>query len=356
MVQLNLALREINCKIVYFGCGLGGKTTNLEMVHQKADPDNRGELTSIATESDRTLFFDFMPLDLGEVSGMKVKFQLYTVPGQVYYNSTRKLVLRGADAVIFIADSQESKMDENVESLENLEECLREQGRSLEEMPHVIQFNKRDLEGAMSIDEMSRVLNRYDAPVFEGVASTGEGVTETLKAAAGLLLEKVKAMSMDSAAKPDAKARRDAASIRTPLEAQRPVTDRERLQGGLGGDSASRPGTGTHRLADRVTPLGGAPVNPGPTHAPSAVAAAAAATVKTPQESITSAPEAAAVRPSVRAPQAREGSGFTTSPNASRSIMVASKSKRGGGGGGKIAVALAVLAAAGTAAWYFLLR
>lgn len=195
MVQLNLALREINCKIVYFGPGLSGKTTNLEIVHQKAPDSSKGELTSIATESDRTLFFDFMPLNLGKVGGMQTKFQLYTVPGQVYYNSTRKLVLRGADGVVFVADSSPSKMEENIESLDNLEECLREQGRSLSEMPHVLQWNKRDLPDAMSPEDMNQILNRHDVPTVEAVASKGDGVIETFKALSALVLEKVKGMT-----------------------------------------------------------------------------------------------------------------------------------------------------------------
>ena len=195
MVQLNLALREINCKIVYFGPGLSGKTTNLEVVHEKAPEQSKGELTSIATESDRTLFFDFMPLNLGTVGGMKTKFQLYTVPGQVYYNSTRKLVLRGADGVIFVADSSEAKMAENIESLDNLEECLKEQGRSLAEMPHVLQWNKRDLPDAMDPEELDKVLNRYGAPAVEAMANKGDGVIETFKALSSLVLEKVKTMA-----------------------------------------------------------------------------------------------------------------------------------------------------------------
>lgn len=197
MVQLNLALREINCKIVYFGPGLSGKTTNLEVVHNRAPEDSRGELTSIATESDRTLFFDFMPLNLGSVGGMKTKFQLYTVPGQVYYNSTRKLVLRGTDGVVFVADSSPSKMEENIESLDNLEECLREQGRSLAEIAHVIQFNKRDLPDALTMEEMERQLNRYGVPCVPAVASKGDGVVDTFKALSSLVLEKVKAMAAE---------------------------------------------------------------------------------------------------------------------------------------------------------------
>ncbi len=195
MVQFNLALREINCKVVYFGPGLSGKTTNLEVVHQKAPEESRGVLSSIATESDRTLFFDFMPLNLGTVGGMKTKFQLYTVPGQVYYNSTRKLVLRGADGVVFVADSNPEKMAENLESLQNLEDCLREQGRSLADTPHVIQFNKRDLPNVMSCDEMGKALNRYGMPCFEAVASKGTGVIETFKGLSMLVLQKVKALA-----------------------------------------------------------------------------------------------------------------------------------------------------------------
>jgi signal recognition particle receptor subunit beta len=192
MVQINLALREINCKVVYFGCGLGGKTTNIEVVHERATDKSRGELTSIATESDRTLFFDFMPLDIGMVSGMRVKFQLYTVPGQVYYNSTRKLVLRGADAVIFIADSQHTKRQENLDSIDNLRECLMEQGRTLDDMPHIIQFNKSDMPDRMSAELMERELNLHGAETFSAVASTGEGVCETFKAMAKTLLDRIR--------------------------------------------------------------------------------------------------------------------------------------------------------------------
>jgi signal recognition particle receptor subunit beta len=197
MVQFNLALREINCKVVYFGPGLSGKTTNLEVVHQKAPEESRGVLSSIATESDRTLFFDFMPLNLGTVSGMKTKFQLYTVPGQVYYNSTRKLVLRGADGVVFVADSNPDKMAENLESLQNLDDCLKEQGRSLKDIPHVIQFNKQDLPNALSSDQMQKALNRFGVPCFGAVANQGTGVIETFKGLSVLVLQKVKSMAAE---------------------------------------------------------------------------------------------------------------------------------------------------------------
>jgi signal recognition particle receptor subunit beta len=215
MVQFNLALREINCKVVYFGPGLSGKTTNLEVVHKKAPEESRGVLSSIATESDRTLFFDFMPLNLGTVGGMKTKFQLYTVPGQVYYNSTRKLVLRGADGVVFVADSNPEKMAENLESLQNLEDCLKEQGRTLKDIPHVIQFNKRDLPNVMSVPEMERALNRFGVPCFEAIAAQGNGVVETFKGLSALVLQKVKSMAAERPA-PQPAAPSPAASAGTP--------------------------------------------------------------------------------------------------------------------------------------------
>jgi signal recognition particle receptor subunit beta len=189
MVQINFALKEVNCKVVYYGPGMSGKTTNLEIVHKKAPEQNRGELTSISTDGDRTLFFDYMPLDLGTIAGMRTKFQLYTVPGQVYYNSTRKLVLQGVDGVVFVADSDPNKMKENQESLANLEENLREYGKDLRTLPHVFQWNKRDIPGALPPAELSSQMNRFGAPTFEAVARTGEGVFPTLKALAALVLE-----------------------------------------------------------------------------------------------------------------------------------------------------------------------
>ncbi len=191
MVQINFALKEVNCKIVYYGPGMSGKTTNLEIVHQKAPEENKGDLTSISTDGDRTLFFDFMPLDLGNVAGMRTKFQLYTVPGQVYYNSTRKLVLQGVDGVIFIADSDSEKMAENIESYENLIENLEEYGKDVRELPHVIQYNKRDHPRAMAVEEIDRQMNRFGVPTFEAVAVTGEGVFPTLKVLAGMVLESI---------------------------------------------------------------------------------------------------------------------------------------------------------------------
>ncbi|TET36391.1 MAG: GTPase, partial [Planctomycetota bacterium] len=189
MVQINFALKEVNCKIVYYGPGMSGKTTNLEVVHQKAPGHAKGELTSIATEGDRTLFFDFLPLDLGQVAGMRTKFQLYTVPGQVYYNATRKLVLQGADGIIFVADSQVGKEAENLESLKNLQDNLAAYRMSLDSMPFIIQYNKRDLPNVMSVDECQAKLNPFNAPYFEASAITGEGVFPTLKKLASMVLE-----------------------------------------------------------------------------------------------------------------------------------------------------------------------
>ncbi len=193
MVQINFALKEVNCKIVYYGPGLSGKTTNLEVVHNKAPKSNVGDLTSIATEGDRTLFFDFLPLNLGQVAGMQTKFQIYTVPGQVYYNSTRKLVLQGSDGVVFVADSRRGKMDENIESLKNLEENLREYGLDINTIPLVIQYNKRDLDDIHTVDELNEILNKYNAPTFEAVAVTGEGVFPTLKKLSSMVLEHLNA-------------------------------------------------------------------------------------------------------------------------------------------------------------------
>jgi signal recognition particle receptor subunit beta len=191
MVQINFARKEINCKIVYYGPGLSGKTTSLEVVHQRTPQGHKGELTSISTDGDRTLFFDFMPLDLGTIAGMKVKFHLYTVPGQVYYNSTRKLVLLGADGIIFVADSTPGRMDDNNQSMENLRENLMEMGRDLNKLPLVIQYNKRDLPSPIPLAELEAKLNPNKVPTFETSAKTGEGIFQALKAISALVLEDI---------------------------------------------------------------------------------------------------------------------------------------------------------------------
>lgn len=192
MTFINYASREINCKIVYYGPGLCGKTTNLQYIFDSTAPQARGKLISLATETDRTLFFDFMPLELGTVRGFKTRFHLYTVPGQVFYDASRKLILKGVDGVVFVADSQEERMDANVESLYNLEENLRAQGYDPEKIPYVLQLNKRDLPNVLPLEEITAELRRNGEPVIEAVASSGPGVFDTLKAVAKQVLTELR--------------------------------------------------------------------------------------------------------------------------------------------------------------------
>jgi signal recognition particle receptor subunit beta len=191
MTFINYASREINCKIVYYGPGLCGKTTNLQWIYDKTNPGAKGKLISLATETDRTLFFDFLPLELGTVRGFKTRFHLYTVPGQVFYDASRKLILKGVDGVIFVADSQVERMDANAESLDNLVINLRTQGYDLMTLPYVLQLNKRDLPNVASVEEMKRLLIKKEEPVIEGVAMKGVGVFETLKGVAKLVLSEL---------------------------------------------------------------------------------------------------------------------------------------------------------------------
>jgi signal recognition particle receptor subunit beta len=188
MSFINYASREINCKIVYYGPGLCGKTTNLQHVYQKTAPDAKGKMISLATETERTLFFDFLPLALGEIRGFKTRFHLYTVPGQVFYDASRKLILKGVDGVVFVADSQEERLDANIESLDNLRTNLEEQGYDLDKIPFVIQYNKCDLPNVTPLEELRALLNPRGVPEFQACATTGEGVFETLKAVAKLIL------------------------------------------------------------------------------------------------------------------------------------------------------------------------
>lgn len=192
MSFINYASREINCKIVYYGPGLCGKTTNLQFVYQKTAPEAKGKMISLATETERTLFFDFLPLALGEIRGFKTRFHLYTVPGQVFYDASRKLILKGVDGVVFVADSQEERLDSNIESLENLKVNLEEQGYELEKLPFVVQYNKCDLPNISDLDELRELLNPWGVPEFQACATTGEGVFETLKAVAKLILLELK--------------------------------------------------------------------------------------------------------------------------------------------------------------------
>jgi len=188
MTFINYASREINCKLVYYGPGLGGKTTNIKHVYERTNPGSKGKMISLATETDRTLFFDFLPLDLGEIRGFRTRFHLYTVPGQVFYDASRKLILKGVDGVVFVADSQAARMEANLESLRNLELNMKDQGYDLRTIPYVLQFNKRDLPTAIPVDEMKKKLQFKDEPVFEAVASQGTGVFETLKTIAKMVL------------------------------------------------------------------------------------------------------------------------------------------------------------------------
>src|SRR5712672_542730 len=192
MSMINYASREINCKLVYYGPGLGGKTTNLEHIYGKVSPNTRGKMISLATETERTLFFDFLPVDLGTIRGFKTRFHLYTVPGQVFYDASRKLILKGVDGVVFVADSQIERMEANIESLDNLRLNLTEQGYDLDKLPYVIQYNKRDLPNAAPLDQLRNVLNPTKVQEFEACATSGVGVFDTLKAVAKAVLTELK--------------------------------------------------------------------------------------------------------------------------------------------------------------------
>ena len=182
MSFINYSSREINCKIVYYGPGLGGKTTNIQFIYDKTGNGAKGKLISLATETERTLFFDFLPIELGTIRGFKTRFHLYTVPGQVFYDASRKLILKGVDGVVFVADSQEPRMDANVESIRNLRENLRDHGYNLDKVPYVLQLNKRDLPTALPVQDLVKALRIKGEPVYEAVAPKGVGVFETLKA------------------------------------------------------------------------------------------------------------------------------------------------------------------------------
>ena len=191
MSYVNHMAKEINCKIVYYGPGLCGKTTNLNVVYARTKQEARGKMIQLATETERTLFFDFLPIDLGTIGGYKVRMHLYTVPGQVFYDASRKLVVRGADGVVFVADSQPGRREANIESLENLELNMTENGQSLDVVPYAIQYNKRDVPDAVPIDELRRDLNPKGVPDFEAAAVTGAGVFETLKGISRMVLSRL---------------------------------------------------------------------------------------------------------------------------------------------------------------------
>src|SRR4030043_515492 len=201
MATINYAAREISVKIVYYGPGLSGKTTNLQIIHRKIPGNTKSDMVSLATEQDRTLFFDFLPMDLGKIKGFNTKFHLYTVPGQVYYNATRKLVLRGVDGIVFIADSAADKMDENFESFKNMEENLAEYGYKKETIPIIIQYNKRDLPNALAIEQINNTFNKYHLPWNEAIANKGKGVFESLKLIGKFVIDQLNQKYAPTAAK-----------------------------------------------------------------------------------------------------------------------------------------------------------
>ena len=192
MSFVNYYSKEVNCKIVYYGPGLGGKTTNIQHVYQKTSGENKGKIISLSTENERTLFFDFLPLDLGEIRGFRTRFHLYTVPGQVFYEASRKLILRGVDGIVFVADSQVDRMDANLESLKSLEKNLEEQGHDISKIPLAMQWNKRDIPNIVPTEELNKQLNKWNAPAFEAVATAGNGVFDTLKTVSKLVLMNLK--------------------------------------------------------------------------------------------------------------------------------------------------------------------
>jgi len=196
MAFINYSSREINVKLVYYGPGLGGKTTNIQYIHQKTNPDTRGKLISLATETERTLYFDFLPVQLGEIRGFKTRFQMYTVPGQVFYDASRKLILKGVDGIVFTADSQIERMDANLESLDNMKENLIENDLHINDVPWVMQYNKRDLPSAVGVKELSSMLNTTNVPEFEAIATQGVGVFETLKTIARMVIKNLRTKSM----------------------------------------------------------------------------------------------------------------------------------------------------------------
>lgn len=386
MVQINFAAREVNCKIVYYGPGRCGKTTNLQVVHAKAPGGSTGELVSIATETDRTLYFDFLPLDLGTVAGMRTKFQLYTVPGQVYYDATRKLVLQGADGVVFVADSNPSMLQENIESLENLAKNLKENGIDINDLPLVLQWNKRDLPNAMPVDEMNAKINRNDWPTVEAVAVNGDGVFQSLKVISQQVIKK---LNRDQGYSEDGTTRGKRPGIRAaapppppaaaakapppppppgaprpaappPPAAPRPAAPPPPAA------TAPRPQAPPPAAAPRpqAPPPAAAPrpAAPAPATAPKPAAVAAMASASAPvaapkPPSQTSAPARPAPPPPASASKSATLSA-TTSGNRARVSHPALEGVKDEGGGKGIAILLflLVIAGGGAAAWWFFLR
>ncbi len=313
MVQINFGQREVSCKLVYYGPGMSGKTVNLEIIHQKAPDSAKGEMVSIATETDRTLYFDFLPLDLGQVAGMHTKFQLYTVPGQIYYNATRKLVLQGVDGVIFVADSSAEKMDENIESMQNLRDNLAEQGLNLDDLPLVIQWNKRDLPSALPVAELNAKLNPLGVPTVEAIAKDGKGVFPTLKELSKIVIEKLNRENAPGAAR-----RRTANAIpppstptppRTPVASGPPPLPRHPGTATVATPPRQAMTSGTGPIANQhpgyaPTPREGTPAAPPPTppRAPEPIPVTPPMPLQNPQQA--KARHLAKAKPPARCPRA----------------------------------------------------
>jgi len=307
MVVVSYSGKEINAKLVYYGPGLSGKTTNLEHIYQSVPATNRGKMVSMKTRTERTLFFDFLPVDLGEIGGFKTRFLLYTVPGQVYYNATRKLVLRGVDAVIFVADSGQGKMEENLESLENLRENLREYGLSLDDMPWVIQYNKRDLPNAYTLEELEAALNPGGVPSFEAVATTGDGVFECFRGTARILLQKLSQEIKLGTTKPSALT----ASKATEGSETASSTPPPGLMSGAGAGKAYRPPLPTSAKPGAIPPAVPHPPRPSaPTPPPVAAGESSASMAKPyrpPVPGQAPAPAAGPAAPRRPQPEPRQG-------------------------------------------------
>ena len=192
MSFINYSTKEINCKVIYFGPGLSGKTTNVQYIYEHTQQDQKGKLVTLSTENERTLFFDFLPLSVGEVRGYKTRFHLYTIPGQTFYETSRQFILKGVDGIVFVADSQAERMEANIESFDALEKSLERQGYELGKLPLVLQYNKRDMPGTVSIREMEATFNAVHRPFFEAVANRGQGVMETLQSISQLIIRELK--------------------------------------------------------------------------------------------------------------------------------------------------------------------
>lgn len=345
MVQINFAQKEIQCKIVYYGPGMSGKTTNLELVHGKVPDDNRGELTSIATTGERTLYFDYMPLDLGQIAGIQTKFQLYTVPGQIYYKSTRRLVLQGVDGVVFVADSSAAKLKENKESFADLEENLKEMGKTLHDVPIIVQYNKRDIPDAMSIEDLEKEVNPHGFPYIEAIATTGEGIFPTLKVLSQKVLEEVNKGGLSSGGKrkprPTA-VKAPAAQAPAPAHAVAPQPVAAAAGAGAGAPAVSRP-TGGMPPQPSYTPPAGGGINPG---------------AHPPMGTTPGAPLPPAQAPMSHAPSSQYGGSMPHTPQpgsySSRSLSDRTVKVSGLGGGisgGKLAVVIALGLMIATAAF-----